>query len=362
MAILQKDKSGLWAQQDEGSFLEYSIDWSDAPWILSGDTIASSVWQSDVALTLNSGAINGASTSIWVQGGVANKWYAVTNIVTSEQGQRDQRTIRLLITDEDVGVVDGTAVFPNRKAAIDELIRDQLMVAGQNHLPDIQLNDDYIFDKLKAAEAFVQKSVRCYLAPTVIVPDDAPQSEIDALDAAKTRYAQEAAYDYESNFFTAEKWGYIVTQQKPIVSVESIKFVYPSPVGQIFQIPAEWIRLDRKYGHIRIVPTAISASIPMASYIMQAISGGMSVPFMIQVRYTAGIKDIHNQYPDLVSAIKRMAVMDILKDSFMPQSGSISADGLSQSISADMDKYLDSANKTIATIRDEIQGIRFAVF
>lgn len=361
MATLQNDGKGLWAQQDKDAFLDYALDWSD--WLSSahGDSINTSTWTADPQLTISTFGVDGAVTSVWVQGGVQNKWYALVNTVVSAQGRRDQRVIRLYITNEaDVGP-QGTAVFPSRAKVLDELRRDNLMIASQTYLSGVEMSDDYLFDKLRAAEAYVQHSLRCYLAPTVIIPDDAPQSEIDALEAAGTRYAQEAAYDYDPSFFSADNWGYIVAKSRPIISVESMRFHYPTPTRSIWEIPHEWIRLDRKYGHIRLIPQAMSVSVPVAGFIMNALGGGRPIPFMIQLRYTAGIKNINAEYPEIVTAIKRMAVLNVLKDSFTPQSGSISADGLSQSVSADMDKYSDSIDKALDTARDQIHGVRFIV-
>lgn len=356
---IQKDKSGLWAEQDKDAFLDYSLDWSD--WLVGTDAIATSTWAADAGLTLNTASVSGAVTSIWVQGGQVNTWYALTNTVVSTQGRRDQRTIRLFITNEVDTGPSGTAVFPHRMQALDEMRRDNLMLAGQTYLQGASFDDDYLFDKLRSAELYAQHSLRCYLAPTIIVPDDAPQSEIDALEAQGVRFAQEAAYDYNYDFFTGEKWGYIVTKSKPIISVQSLRLSYPTPNQQVFDIPKEWIRADRKYGHIRLVPNAMSFTTPVAAFLLNSISGGRTIPFMIQLRYTAGIKDVRAEYPELVTAIKRLAVLNVLKDSFTPQSGSISADGLSQSVSADMDKYQDSIDKIIDGVRDEIHGVRFTV-
>lgn len=359
MSNLQRDSAGLWAKQDKDAFLDYSIDWSD--WLVAGDSISSSTWATDPDLTLNSAMLVGTKASVWVQGGVVNKWYAVTNTVVSAQGRRDQRTIRLFITNETDTGSSGSVVFPNRAQAIDSIRRDYLLVAGQTYLSGVQLEDEYIFDKLRAAESYVQHSLRCFLAPTVIVPDDAPQQELDALAASGVRFAQEAAYDYDPDFFKGERWGYIVAKQKPLVSVQSIKLAYPAPSSQVFQIPNEWIRLDRQYGHIRLVPAAMSFSAPLSAFIMQALGGGRTVPFMIQLRYTAGILDVNRDYPELMTTIKRLAVLNVLKDSFTPQSGSISADGLSQSLSADMDKYADSIDRTLDVVREQIHGIRMTV-
>ena len=50
---------------------------------------------------------------------------------------------------------------------------------------------------------------------------------------------------------------------------------------------------------------------------------------------------MEGKYPELLDCIKKKAVLKILGDAFLPQSGSISADGLSESLSVDMDKYHD---------------------
>ncbi|MBK7491164.1 MAG: hypothetical protein IPI17_03465 [Nitrosomonas sp.] len=356
---LFKDESGFRAQQDKDSFLDYSLDWSD--WLAEGDSIASSIWSADVGPVLSSATIFGSLTTTWVQGGVAGMWYAITNTVTSAQGRTDQRTIRLFITDEAADSTAGTALFPNISATLEEMRRDQLALASKYAL-SISFNPSttYLLSKLKAAEADASRQLRIHFAPTVIIPDDSPQSEIDALEAANTRYAQEAAYDYDSHFFSGEQWGYIVTKQKPIISVQSIKFAYPAPTTQVFEIPHSWIRLDKKYGHIRLVPAAQSFSAPLSAFIMQALGGGRTVPFMIHVRYTAGLSDPVKDYPDLVDLVKKMAVMRILQDAFLPQSGSISSDGLSQSLSVDLQKWHDGIEDKLDALRDAIHGPRVA--
>lgn len=252
-------------------------------------------------------------------------------------------------------------IFDNKSSAVSSFRSDY----GQSvaaHINLAQVSDDMIYSKLISAEAYASRYLRVLLEPTIIVPDDASSDEIDILEAEGSKYIQEAAYDYDPDFFQGEKWGYIVTKQKPIISVESMKFAYPAPSSQIFEIPSSWIRLDKKFGHVRLVPAAMSFSAPLSAFIMQALGGGRTVPFMIQLRYTAGIVDVYTKYPDIVTTIKRLAVLNLLKDAMVPQSGSISADGLSQSMSIDLDKYQESIDQTLNTIRDEIHGIRFGVF
>lgn len=252
------------------------------------------------------------------------------------------------------------SLFPNKTTAAAELRADLALGAGA--LIDLSsCTDDALYAKLLAAEADASKQLRVYLEPTVIIPEEAPQSEIDALEEANTRYAQEAAYDYDPDFFGADKWGFVVTKSRPIISVESMKFSYPAPTRQIWEIPHEWIRLDRKYGHIRLVPQAMSVSVPVAGFIMNALGGGRSIPFMIQIRYTAGLKNAAADYPELIDTIKKMAVLRLLQSAFLPQSGSISVDGMSQSKSIDLEKWHDGIQDKLDALRDQIHGVRTIV-
>ena len=253
-------------------------------------------------------------------------------------------------------------IFADKTAAVTDLRANQLMLASQTHLSDMTLSDDYLYSKLLAAESEASKILRVFLEPTMVLPADATQAEIDALDAAHTRYVLEPGYDYDPEMFTGNTWGFIALRQKPVIAVTALYFQYPSPQNTVFQVPVSWVRLDRKYGHIQLVPAAASFSAPLSAFMMQAMGGGRTIPFMLQVRYTAGIKNVQAEYPEVVMLIKRLAVLNVLKDSFVPQSGSISADGLSQSISLDVDKYMDSTQQSLDRIRDEIHGVRLGVF
>ncbi len=252
-------------------------------------------------------------------------------------------------------------IFKNRVAAIAEMRADRLSLAAASLLPSVQLSDDYIYMKLLAAEAEIGRRLRVHLEPTRIVPDDARQDELDALEASGEAWSQESAYDYDQEFFMHDKWGYLVTKSKPIVSVQSLSFVYPSALNQVFNIPPEWIRLDKKYGHIRLVPSSQSFAAPLGAFLLQALSAGRTVPFMIQLRYTAGLDNVHKNWPDLVSVIKKQAVVDVINESFLPQSGSVSADGLSQSLSVDASKYQESVDEKIDGPKGSNGGLMTAI-
>ena len=89
---------------------------------------------------------------------------------------------------------------------------------------------------------------------------------------------------------------------------------------------------------------------------------GRNVPLMMQIRYVAGLQNASRDYPDLRDLVQKMAVLNLLADLFLPQSGSISADGLSQSLSMDLDKYRQSVAERIETVRQAIHGVRHMVF
>ena len=73
--------------------------------------------------------------------------------------------------------------------------------------------------------------------------------------------------------------------------------------------------------------------------------------------------------PEILDVIKKKAVLNVLADSYIPQSGSISADGLSQSMSMDISKYSDAIDDIIngpkgtnGGLMTRIHGIRSMVF
>jgi len=85
----------------------------------------------------------------------------------------------------------------------------------------------------------------------------------------------------------------------------------------------------------------------MAGMVMMNLAGGRTIPSMVHLEYDAGLTDVENNWPELLDCIKKMAVLKVVADAYLPQSGSISADGLSESISVDMTKYHDTVEHII---------------
>jgi hypothetical protein len=252
-----------------------------------------------------------------------------------------------------------SALFPDLAAAVTALKSDQLLLLASSLLGNkFAPTNPYLEGKLKSAEADAERRLRVFFEPVTVFAYEPTDEEIAALPQG-TRYVEESAYDYEPASWGTEDWGYLVLRKSPVVSVESVVFFYPSPASGVFTMPKEWIRLDKKAGHLRFVPSGSTMSISaMSATMLSAMSGGRVVPQMIQIKYRAGLRNVANEYPDLVDLVKKMAVLRIVQDAYLPQSGSISADGMSQSISVDMSVYHEGVDDAIDSLLQSIHGVR----
>lgn len=266
---------------------------------------------------------------------------------------------RFKIDVEAPGVVTRSKLFV-KDFVIEELRADQLLTASSNFFAGQTLTDDYLWGKLLAAESEVAHTLRVPLVPTQFFPYPPTSDQIAALSAGMP-WAVDPPYDYGPSFFEGDSWGYIATRQKPCQSVQIMQFAYPDPASLVFEIPQDWIRLDQKYGVIRLVPSTYAVTVPLSSFIMQAVAAGRTIPFMLNLTYIAGIADARTDYPELIDVIKKKAVLKAIEDGFMPQSGSISADGLSQSVSVDMEKYRDTIDVILNGSKGSNGGLMTAI-
>ena len=223
------------------------------------------------------------------------------------------------------------------EADAESLRRDRVVLVAKNYLGKVDFSDDFLLGKIIAAEADVARQLKAPLEPTTIFPYAPSEAEIAGLDGKP--WMEEPGYDYDPEFFQANRFGYIITRQRPIVSVEFVRFAYPSPQNQVFAIPNDWLRIDKKYGHVRLVPAGTAFAAPLGAFLLQALGGGSTIPAMIQVKYVAGLTDARKSWPDLIDVILKKAVLGLLGDAFVPGSASVSADGLSRSVAVDLAKY-----------------------
>ncbi|MGC1305199.1 MAG: hypothetical protein WA840_22755 [Caulobacteraceae bacterium] len=240
-----------------------------------------------------------------------------------------------------------------------EFRQDALLAAYQAYLPGVTYSDAYLLRQLQAAEAETAKVLRVFLEPTYVFPHLPRADEIAALPTGMP-WAEEPGYDYGPGFFESDSWGYLVLQQKPLIEVHSIVLDYPAPTQGMFAIPRDWIRPDRKYATIRLVPGTSSFVAPLGAFVLQALGGGSTIPSMIRVTYTAGLTGVKTDphWADLLDAIYKKAVLKVIEGAFLPQSGSIGADGLSQSLSINTQQYRDQAAEILTGPKGSNGGLR----
>jgi|GEM_PF-1738466 len=273
---------------------------------------------------------------------------------------------RFAVRIETVGVFERSGLFV-KDIAVDQLRADALMMAASGAFTAVQVSDDYLWDKLRAAESEMAHELRVPLVPTHFFPDTPSAAEIEALNGQP--WGIDPGYDYApSDFAFNDKWGFIKLRNKPLHSVSRVRFAYPGGPTAHYDLPLDWLRMDKKYGQVQFVPSSTAFAAPLNTFVMQAIGQGRTIPLAIQISYVAGLDNVAANYPELLDVIMKSAVLKIIGDAFLPQSGSISADGLSQSMSSDMSKYSESIDTIIngpkgsnGGLMTAIHGVRFGV-
>ncbi|RVT91422.1 hypothetical protein EOD42_22465 [Rhodovarius crocodyli] len=349
MGTIRETAGGAWAEQLPGETARYAFSWDSVP--------STSIWTCKPEGLAIVAERSGNETEALISGGEAGRWYGVTNTVELPGGQVRCRTFMLLFT---AGLpTTGSALFPFPPDAVAGIRRDRLVKLAKSHLGGDELTDDVIWGKILAAEAEAERHLRVWLAPREVLPAD-PVYDADAaaLAAAGERVEREPGYDYDPALFDGSRWGLLELRQRPISVVRWVRFAYPNPGSNLSEIPANWLRPEGTTNKVNIVPSTGTVSLPLNTFIMSILGGGNRVPFMLAVAYRAGIEDVNRRYPDLAQIVKRMALLSIVDDMLMPQSGSVSADGLSQSISFEADKHRDTIETKLDKLRDAIQGPR----
>jgi hypothetical protein len=333
------DASGIWAEQAAGAELDYTLDWTDS--LDDGDTIADSQWTADAGLLVDHRSFDDSSVTAWFSGGIGGRSYLVTNTITTGTGRRDSRSFRVFVRNP-AGVGAGIAsVFGDLPAAIAMMRRDRLMGPQQTYM----------------AERTAEKALRVFLTPCELLPSGATDAERDAFDAAGIRWQEEAGYDHEGY---SGNWGALDLRHRPVIDIHEVRFCYPDPKSTLFVAPPEWIRLDKKYGRLQLVPTQSVGGFAVSNLVIASLNAGQTVPLAIQVRYRAGLRNAARDYPDVLNLILKQAVLDTLDDQFMPTGGSSSVDGLSQSMQWDGSKHHKELDAKFEKLRSSLHGIRMA--
>ena len=254
--------------------------------------------------------------------------------------------------------------LPTSKSGItpNDIRSDYLFGLIQSVRPNGDFSDTYLMNKIRQSEDGTERDLGILLQTQVIrsegVPglgQNVPGSNCDI---------SEPAYDYYSNFFDGDRWGWIRLRRYPIQSVQSVVFAYPNIDNTVFTVPPSWIRVDEPFGLVRLVPDRVAVYASFSAYILSVFSGGRGIPQALFVNYTTGFGGsagmmVNNV--DLLEHLKRVVLVEIARDAMLPNSFSNSADGISQNFSATLKDYREEITHDRKSLRDKIKGIRMTV-
>jgi hypothetical protein len=81
--------------KDPDAILDYLVDWED--WLATGDYIVSAATSVQSGLTLTTQAFTSTQHTIWLSGGTKGTDYTVTSRVWTNDGRKDDRSIRIRV-------------------------------------------------------------------------------------------------------------------------------------------------------------------------------------------------------------------------------------------------------------------------
>jgi len=235
----------------------------------------------------------------------------------------------------------------NKEEAIEEMQLDRIpsvkSLLGGN-IPSARA----LWRSLVVAETEVARKLGVMLEPTEVFPMVEPTAaELAAL--GDKPYIVEPGYDMEGGMLGTFQWTSVQLRNRPVIALHSVKFVYPTITTPIYEVPLDWVYPDTKSGLLQFSPRPTASGIAPSLMGASIMARGGAVPQMVRVRYTAGLDPKHRFMPEIIDLIMRTATVKQIK--LTPQSASISADGLTQSKSMDVDKIA-------AAIDHELEGLR----
>lgn len=254
------------------------------------------------------------------------------------------------------------SIFSNPAAALKELSETRMrMVCGSKALSACAATAStsgasYLARKLQAAEAEVARRLGVFLEPTELFPVNPPTAD-DLAAIGATPWALEPAYDMPADFISNSYSGFLLLNQRPVISVSSVQIINPSTNTLLYNVPIPWLRLDYKHAQLSVLPAGYANSAPVSMYALQMFVLGVYIPHMIWIRYRAGLQPTDPVVPDVQDVLLRLAALRVLEDEFLPQSTSQSTDGLSRSVSRDVAKYRESIEGQLVDLRNAINGV-----
>lgn len=204
------------------------------------------------------------------------------------------------------------------------------------------LGDSVVRQAINDATALYETELQIFLRPTRCVAEPAARGlAADAWDV------EVPALDYERDMFAEERWGFVELDYRPVISVERFAFSWPGTAQpNAYVVPPTWIRLDKRRGSFRIVPTTGGGVLASFNgWVMSVLAGGRGIPQSMYVDFTTGFAEaevraaVENGRGSLAILIRGLRIMATLLLFPMltnvrtggTQSASLGMDGLSRS-------------------------------
>lgn len=167
------------------------------------------------------------------------------------------------------------------------------------------------------------------------------------------------AHDYERQDYT--NWGYIQLWKRPVREIKALKLMYGTRPS--FDVPLDWLKVDKNGGKIQMFPSSGSATnfiISSTGVIFGMFNKYNYAPQMWAVDYEAGMLD--SEIPALLKEVvyKKAAigVLQVWGDLILGAgiaNSSVSIDGLSQSIGTTQSAMYSGASARINDYRQDIE-------
>lgn len=206
---------------------------------------------------------------------------------------------------------------------VEEIKSDDLYgVLIKSEGENLALSDEAILRKLYAAEDFYERDLQMRFKQTRVFSDVFGRQ--NGVFPADTTFAlpgdydpltdiDEPAYNYPDYFFNYSTWGQFTLNYRPIINIERLAFAFPG-TRPLYTPPKNWLRIDRKYGTVQIVPSSGEVLVSvLAGFILRIAGGARGVPQSIFVDYTIGFLpgELEQNHQDLIEGVKLRTIMNL---------------------------------------------------
>lgn len=230
----------------------------------------------------------------------------------------------------------------------------------QHYLFGIDLSDD-------SGNPFPMTLVTHYLDAAIDYLQTVVDIQIPVVDVEET-------HDYFMEDYT--NWGFLQLFKKPVLSITKLCMVYGQ--HESFNIPLDWIKLEKTSGQINLFPSHGSAEgliINTQGVFVGLFNRWDYAPHYWKVEYRSGMEVIPDMIKEFIYKKAAQNILHVWGDLIIGAgiaNQSVSLDGLSQSIgttqsamfggaSARIEAYQKDLDRLLPAIRSKYEGLRMIV-